>query len=471
MSIALTHATVIDATGSPAQPDRTVLVRDGRIAVVGRSSEVEVPADAEILDGSGKFVIPGLADMHVHTDDNENVYLPLYLVNGITTTRQMAGQPYLHEWRRRIAEGTLLGPRLSIGSKLVEGDPGLWDGFPPETRAQLTHTAADPDAARRIVRTVHEEGADFVKVYSRLHRDVYFALVDEAQRVGIPVAGHTPDEVPVTEVAAAGQVSIEHVHALFPATSKNDAAHLAALARMNVGSGAYAEWFHQVNEIEWAAAHTYSPFTAEKVFQRLVAHGTAYTPTLTMHRILDQPHLGSLGDDRLRYLPADLRGTWEWVHDNAYALGRTPEEAFRRSVLYQRRLAVTKAMADAGVRLLAGTDNPAVFGFHGFDLHQELELFVTAGLTPMQALQTATREPARFLGVADTAGTVQEGRNADLVVLDANPLADIRNTTRIHAVVVAGRLIDAAERTRMLAAIEAAASGMPDRPRTATGCR
>ncbi|SHF66385.1 amidohydrolase family protein [Streptoalloteichus hindustanus] len=464
--LALTHVTVIDATGAPARPDSTVVVRDGTIAVVGRSSEVPVPEDATVVDLTGRFLIPGLADMHIHTDAVEQVYLPLYLANGVTTLRQMSGQRHHHEWRRRIVDGELLGPRLVIGSRIVDGRPSLWDSFPDANwdpvQGSPVVKVADEAEARRAVREAAAEGADFVKVYSRLPREVYLALADEADRLGIPFAGHIPDEVPVTEAAAAGQASFEHVHALFPATSRHDTEHLRALAGIDVrGADAYSSWFHQINQVEWESAHAYSPFRAAAVFERLVAHGTAFTPTLTMHRMLDMPYLGSLVDDRLRYLPASVRGVWEWVHDEMYTRGRTVEEAAQRAVLFQRRLQVTRAMDEAGVRLLAGTDAPTLFGYHGFDLHTELDLFVTAGLSPMRALQTATLEPARFLGVADVAGTVEEGKHADLVVLEADPLADIRNTSRIHAVVVAGHLITPERRAEMLAEVEAAAAGMP----------
>ncbi|MCP2165262.1 amidohydrolase family protein [Goodfellowiella coeruleoviolacea] len=454
--LALTHVTVIDATGAPARPDMTVVVRDGRVHTVGRASEVGVPDDAAEVDLTGKFLIPGLADMHLHTDAVERVYLPLYLVNGVTTVRQMAGQAHHHEWRRRITEGSLLGPRLVIASKMIDGRPSLWG---ERGVAGVPFVAVGTEAeARQAVRDAKAEGADFVKVYSRLRRHVYRALADEAHRLDLPFAGHIPDDVPVVEVAQAGQASIEHVHALFPATARNPAEHLDALARTTIAAGDYSGWFHQVNRVEWAAAHSYSPFTADRVFRQLVANGVAYTPTLTMHRMLDLPHLGSLADDRLKYLPASLPGIWEWVHDELYTRGRTAEEAAQRAVLFQRRLAITKAMDEAGVRLLAGTDNPTIFGFHGFDLHTELALCVAAGLTPMRALQTATLEPARFLGTQHVQGTVEPGKYADLVVLDADPLADIGNTTRIHAVVVAGQLIDSARRQRMLADIQAAAA-------------
>ncbi|MFI0465264.1 amidohydrolase family protein [Saccharopolyspora sp. 5N102] len=468
--IALTHVTVIDATGAPARPDMTVLVRDGVITAVGRASEVPVPGDAVLLDLTGKFLIPGLADMHIHTDDIPQVYLPLSLANGVTTLRQMSGQPHHHRWRREIAGGSLLGPRLVIASRMIDGIPSLWDAFPGGADAGVPFLrVGDEASARRAVRDAKQEGADFVKVYSRVSRDVYFALADEAQAQGLPLVGHIPDQVPVTEASDAGQAGFEHVHALFPATSKQDAAHLAELAEIDPGEGAYANWFHLLNRVEWESAHSYSPFRAAKVFERLIANGSAFTPTLTMHRMLDMPHHGSLADDRLKYLPASIRGIWEWVHDEMYTAGRTAAEAAQRAVLFQRRLAITKAMDEAGVRLLAGSDNPTLFGYHGFDLHTELELMVAAGLTPMRALQTATVEPARFLGTQHVQGTVEADRYADLVVLDADPLEDIRNTTRIHAVVAAGHLITPARREQMLADVRAAVAAI-DAPAPAPCC-
>ncbi len=457
--VAIVGATVIDATGAPPRPGVTVLVRGGRIVDVDR--RMSLPRGTTVVDGVGKFVIPGLCDMHVHSDDQDAIYPPLYLANGVTTVREMSGAPFLHARRDRIRSGALLGPRMVIASPMVDGAPSLWEGL-----GAPYLSVADPDQARAAVRQVKADGADFVKVYSRLTRDSFLALADEARRQGIPIAGHCPDAVPVTEAVDAGQRSVEHVFWTWFSTSSREAEIRRAIGDMSVGPGDYNGWFHKIEPAEWTAAHSYDPGKAATVFARLAARGCRQVPTLTMHRVLDMPDGVSATDERLRYLPAATVAAWQWELTDLYEAGRTPEEAAQHRELFGYRARFVDAMRRAGVPIMAGTDTGTPYAFPGFGLHDELAELVAAGFTPMRALQAATREPARYLGL--NAGTVRPGNAADLVVLDADPLRDIRNTRRIHAVVVGGRLISADDRRRMLDEVAAAAAAAPA---TATGIR
>ncbi|WP_017592273.1 amidohydrolase family protein [Nocardiopsis potens] len=454
---AYVHATVIDATGAPPLPDRTVLVEDGVIAAVGPSSRTPVPEGAETIDLTGRYLLPGLTDAHTHSNGDERIIPALYVLMGVTAVREMWGTEETRRLRDRVEAGELLGPRWSIAGNLIDGAPSLWGDLPGP---QPPTVVAGPREARRAVNETKDEGADFVKVYSRIDAESYRALLDEARRLDIPVAGHRSDHVPFAEQIESGQRSFEHVHGLWPATSRDSEALEAAMARIRTEPDThYSSWFQQVNAVEWEAANTYGPAESASVFGRMVANDVAYCPTLVMHQYLDLPERVRLTDPRLRYAPPWTAQMWSSVLDEVYLKRRGAAEGAKRRVLFEMRRAAVAAMDDAGVRLLAGTDPQAPGVLPGFGLHQELELMVGAGLTPMRALQTATIEPARFLGRESRSGTVEPGKVADLLILDADPLEDIGNTARIHAVVTRGRHIGPAEREALLAEVERAAAG------------
>ncbi|SDH27774.1 Amidohydrolase family protein [Sinosporangium album] len=462
--LALTHVTVIDVTGGPSQPDQTVLVVDGTIAAVGPEPHVVIPPGARIHDLSGRHVLPGLTDMHVHSEsagDDERHFPAVYIANGVTTVREMWGKPYLHEWRRRTSAGEMLGPRSFIAGPIVDGSPALWEDVPIDAPITTVTTEAE---ARRAVSAARDGGADFVKVYSRLEREPYFALLREAARQDMTVVGHRSDRVPLAEQIGSGQRSFEHVHGLWPATSDDVERLEAAMARISPQPGFYyADWFRRINEVEWESVGRYSPASAAALFERMVAEDVAYCPTLTMHAAVDLPEWMRLDDERLAYMTPDTPAIWSFVRDQIFhGGGRSADEAAKRRMLFDHRRAAVAAMDEAGVRLLAGTDAVTPGLFPGFALHDELEFMVGAGLTPMRALQTATLEPARFLGCERTSGTVEPGKAADLVILSADPLADIRNTRRIHAVVAAGRYVGPDERRRLLETAADIAAATPE---------
>lgn len=470
--IALTHVTVIDATGAKPKPDMTVLVRGDRIVALGRSGVVHIPAGTQIVDLTGKYLIPGLHDMHVHSADWERVFPALYVVNGVTTVRQMGGTPFHHAWRDKIDSGALLGPRQAIGSTYVDGAPTQWTGVPVgpiEVR--------DAAEARAVVRRLKAEGVDFVKVYSRLSNEAYFAIADEARRLNIPFAGHWPDAVPTRRAVSSGQRTFEHLYNILFATSSREAEIRAAIDKIVLDPPGgnpfttYASWWRQIHPLEWQAARSHDQRKARALFAQFAAHRAWQTPTLITLRWADMP-----GDpppatgERLKYLPAGARGHWPFIRD-AMLANRGPEEAVQRVELFRHRSALAVEMYHAGVPLLAGSDDATPGLVPGFALHDELVELVKAGLTPMQALQSATIEPARYLGWSDSLGTVRQGRLADLVVLDADPLHDIANTQKIHSVMVRGRLLTPQDRQRMFAEIAAAAAEDPE-PRSApvAGC-
>ncbi|MGH3885455.1 MAG: amidohydrolase family protein [Pseudonocardiaceae bacterium] len=435
-TVAITNVTVIDATGAPAQPGMTVVVRGDRIATLGASRDVAVPKEATVVDGAGKFLIPGLWDMHVHPYDPN--WLALFLANGVTGVRVMKGEPVHHSWRQDVQQGTLLGPRMVIASNLIDGPDPIWSGS-----VAVTNEAE----ARQAVQQAQEKGADLVKVYSLLPRAAFFALADEAHKRDIVFAGHVPDAVTAAEASDAGLRSIEHLSGVTVATSTREAEIGAELGRIPRAADP-----SQRRSLERQAAQSHSPERAQSLFARFARNGTWQVPTLTVLRSLSRVGDARYGqDERLRYISPDLAQSWQRFP----RAPRSPQELADQQEFFRHQLALVGAMNQAGVGLLAGTDALNPFCFPGFSLHDELELLVEAGLTPMQALQTATRNPAEYQGDLDRAGTIAAGKRADLVLLDADPLADIRNTRRINAVVAAGKLLPRDRLDAMLTRVEA----------------
>lgn len=445
-AIVITHVTVIDTTGGPSQPDMTVVIAGDRISEVGKSGKVPVPKDARIVDATGKFLIPGLWDMHVHWYDAD--YLPLFTANGVTGIRMMWGSPLHHQWRAEIDKGTLVGPRLVIASTIIDGPKPIW----PNSTA-----AGTVDEGREAVHKAKREGADFIKVYSLLPRDVFFAIADEAHRAGLPVDGHVPQSVSVSEAAGAGMRCVEHLTGVLTECSSKE----AELRKPNPAVMDFAsdEGRAARRSANREAVETYAAKKAEAFFAKLVRNGTWQCPTLTVLRniaFLDDPKITA--DQRLRYMPESIRKMWDPANDFRFK-SRKAEDSEVSRLAYRKQLEVVGAMRRAGVGIVAGTDVLNPYCFPGFSLHDELELLVSAGLTPMEALQAATWNPARMLGREKELGSVAKGKLADLVLLDANPLESIGNTRRINAVVVNGRLYSRAELDTMLAAVESLAGG------------
>jgi hypothetical protein len=440
--LVLSGVTVIDATGAAPRPHMAVVIDKGRIAELGHVGTVVVPQLARVLDCSGKFLIPGLWDMHVHWYDEQS--LPLFTVNGVTGVRVMFGFPLHLDWQRKLAEGKLLGPRLVIAGPVVDGVPPVW---PDSIRA------SNELEGRQAVRNIRKAGYDWVKVYHLLSRSAYFCIADEAKRQGLPFGGHVPISVSAGEASDAGQKTIEHLQGVALACCSREADlrrdMKALVERGNIPDLALSLRF------EVAATDSYDEEKAALLFARFVRNGTWHVPTLAVrqsHARLQETD--STRGDRMRYMPTSLRARWESRRRATFKkLGPEEFTNFKRS--FRADLELVKAMRRAGVGILAGTDAGALDCFPGFSLHDELALLVQAGLTPMEALQSATRDPARCLGRSNDLGTIEQGKLADLLLLDANPLDDIRNTTKIAAVIANGRLLTRTALDQNLKQIEA----------------
>jgi imidazolonepropionase-like amidohydrolase len=442
-SLVLTHVTVIDATGAAARPDMSVVISGGRIVRLGRTGRVRFPKDSTVVDAKGKFLIPGLWDMHVHEWGKE-VFFPLFIANGITGVRDMFSPlGPIKQWRAEIAAGKTTGPRIFAAGIIVDGPtPGC---------APCSIAVGNADEGRKAVLKVKEMGADFVKVYSMLPRDAYFAIADEAKRQHMVFAGHVPEFVSAAEASDAGQKSIEHLTGILVACSAKE----AELRKENEAR-LRAEGIRRDTAVDEQAAAlaSFDEKKARALFSRFVRNGTWMCPTLSVLRaIAFSGDADFRNDPRLKYVPNFLKKQfWE----DAYGWQEhTAEDNARAKRVFQKQLEVVGMMRRAGVRFIAGTDTANPYVFPGFSLHEELALLVRAGFTPMQALQSATRDAAAYLGLLDSVGTIEKGKTADLVLLDANPLAEIGNTRKISAVVLGGRLISRPELDQMLSDVEA----------------
>ena len=443
-ALAITGVTVIDATGAPPAPGMTVVIAGDRIVAITPAAAARPPRGATIVDGRGKFLIPGLWDMHMHLanrplqpdsdrvrglERNRAAVFPLLLASGITGVRDMAGDlPILRRWREEAANGTVPGPRLVITGRKI--------GKSPVTAGAPFPIGSDADVLRSV-QLLAEGGADFVKV-DGLDGRYYLRLFQAANAAGLNVVGHTAIDLGAVDVARMGQRSIEHLDGVVLSCAADETAIRAeALAEegwwrrllARVGLSRPEENFRRRYREMLA---TQSDRRTDSVIAVFRAHETWQVPTLVMLR-----------DIRLVPPSADLAGALHrfpglgsgepsadvrWAGDTALA-----------HQLFQRELAILGRMIQQGVPILAGTDGPGGTRLPGASLHDELALLVQAGMTPMQALQASTREAARFLGREETLGTIAVGMAADLVLLSADPLADITNTRRIAGVVAQGR--------------------------------
>lgn len=432
----ITHITVIDTETGAEVADQTVKISDDRVVSVESSSALQLPAGANVIDATGKYLIPGLWDMHVHgaSDERAGWSYPLYIANGVTGVRDMWGPSNANKFRAHLAGKKNPAPHLYLASPIVDGNPPVWPG---------SIVVSKPQQGRKVVDEQKRNGADFIKVYNRLDRDTYFAIADESKRQQIPFAGHVPLQITAWEATGAGQRSIEHLTGIALACSSQEA-QLARPIAAGVSPRDRNSWLLQ-------AWHSYSDEKCRRLFAEFKQNQTWQVPTLTVLRSqgwLDDPRFTR--DPRLRYIPLQVRERWE--PGGAYFPYRAWSAAdFARSrELFEYDKKIVGAMFRAGVPMLAGTDTQNPYCFPGFSLHDELALLVESGITPLGALQMATRNPAIFIGATDRYGSVSAGKIADLVILDADPLQDIHNTTRIRAVFLAGKYFDRAALDKLL---------------------
>jgi len=456
--LAITHVTVIDVTGGTELGDQTVVISGDSILAIDSTGSIPVPAGAQLVDGHGKFLIPGLWDMHTHiaginADPSwaKHILLPLLVANGITGIRDMGGDlDALESWRRDIDGGSLIGPSIVAAGPMLL--PARRAGAPAAPADPAVLRIGTPEEARSAVDSLQKRGADFIKIIE-LPRESYFAVAGEAKRDAIPFAGHVPSSLTATEASNAGQKSIEHViysSLAFDCSSKGEELRRKRKEAAEKRDGqAEADVTDEANR-------TYSSDKAAALWETFRKNGTWVTPTLfsiwvNAHRLED-----SSDDPQLAYVPASLRKEWAPAK-NPTQDDRDTASWWKRQFANDRKL--TGDMHRAGVRLLAGSDSLDRYDFAGSSLHRELKELVEAGLTPLEALQAATLAPADFLGIAK-AGKVARGFQADLILLDGDPTKDVTNSEKIAAVVLRGNYIGRGDLDAMLAKARAAAAAV-----------
>jgi imidazolonepropionase-like amidohydrolase len=378
---ALVGARIVDGTTRAPIDDGTVLVRDGRIAAVGPARAVVIPASVRTIDARGTTIIPGLWDMHAHVALPE--WGPAYLGVGVTTARDMGGEEgFLVAFRDAIQAGRVLGPRLLLA--------GLVDGSGPE--AFGTVYADTPDQGRSVVDAYHAAGFQQMKLYTLITPDVAGAIIHRAHELGMTVTGHVPRAMTLASMVDSGADNVAHLP-----------------VRGDTASDAVKQQIHML-----AAKHVVIDPTAS--WNELLGHATQ-TPLTSF-----QPGFAEAA----------------WPLRSSYGSVRNAGDSAVISRGLRAQLAVIKAMHDAGVTIVAGTD----YGLPGFSLLREIELYVEAGFSPLEAIRAATAMPAQAMGMRDEVGTIEAGKRADLVVLDRDPLLDIHNIRTGRWVVAGGRMFD-----------------------------
>lgn len=429
-------ATVVDVEAGKLVPGRAVVVVGPKIAAVAAADGYVPPAGATVVPAAGKYLIPGLWDMHVHHEFPWPGLLDLALANGVTGVRDLNGEPFVLAWRDEIAAGKRLGPRVVASGKYLDG---RMNGQPPGRR-----TADTPDQGRELVRDRKKARADFIKVYSGLRPEVYRAVLAEAKAAGLPVAGHCPELVSAFDAARLGQRSIEHLSGVALSTARDEAG-----LRKEVAAAFDGPYGYDLDDAAPALTRAMDAPDDKRraaLFAAFKESDTWQVPTLVVQRPL-RPAADP--DPRAKYMHPGVTQFWDRVRTNdRHADYRKKRSAYAR--------ATVRDMHAAGVPLLAGTDAGGVVGVDvlpGFSLADELELLAGCGLTAADALRAATLNPAKYLGEEATTGTVAAGKRADLVLLDADPLADVGNVRKIAGVMAAGRWLARAELDRMLAGV------------------
>jgi hypothetical protein len=442
-TLVFTNVNVVDTRYGRILPGMTVVVRDGQIQGVARFGLITETRNVRVINATGQYMIPGLWDMDVHTADlstpwDEKIIYPLYVANGVTGVRDMGGDPDLLERRRqRIEDGTLRGPHILFANQFLSG------GESNSRTVALNNPADAPDA----VATLKERGVNLVMIRSDLSRESYLAFAEEAAKLKIRFEGPIPDSITAAEASAAGHRSIERLSGIpLGCSSKED-----ALRRQQASQAPASQDVARPASVATMAMATYDPGRAWNLFVQLSDNNTWQVPAL-----ISGQTMASMGDTtltvdpRLKYVPVSIRREWELER----LLVRTSPDALEREKKQSaRELELVNTMRRAGVQFMAGSDGPGPYVFPGFSLHAELEWLVQVGFTPTQALQSATLDPALFLAKLDKFGVVEAGHAADLVLLEANPLEDIRNTSKIAAVIVTGKYYSRQDLDKMLAQV------------------
>lgn len=450
-----TLVAIVDVTIAPMDRERlvehqTVVVQDGRITAIGPSRSVRFPRTAQQIDGRGKFLMPGLTDMHVHfvrealpeipqtSSVNEGVRRPgipasaskdhelenrayalMFMANGVTTVRNMWGSETVDALAKEISSGRLTGPHIYSTGPITDGNPPAW------ASSRIVET---PAQAEEAVRSDKQQGYVGIKVYSLLSKDGYNAIIAAARRQGLPVIGHVPTSVGLEGAIAAQQDSIEHLDGFLP---------LLALDGSTGKTRSAAEVLEQADLKKLPA-----------IVRAIKAAGAWTCPTVVVN---DARRTDPVGLEEASFVPPDVFKRYDRMYPNR-ARGIDPRATPQAHAVF---LAILAGLHSGGAHLLLGTDTMKVGTLPGYSLHDELENFAAAGMTPYEAIRAGTADAAKFLHQASEFGLVSTGLRADLLLVEANPLADVKNVSKIAGVMASGRWFTVAELNRQLVALRA----------------
>ena len=439
--VVIQGGTLVDVHTGHLVADSLIIVEGNRIRQVGSASEIAVPQGARVIDARDRWIIPGLMDMHAHITASRDIPLELYLANGVTTIRDPAGNlTLLRLARQEIESGKRTGPRLFFSGYVLDGNPPLWPDF--------SIIADTEERAESAVHFLIDQGADSIKVYNSIKEPVLAAIVRTAHGRGIPVIGHVPRSMTMTRAVELGMDGLEHIRVtgreLLPAEEADKIDFLPLVER---------------EALLWQKFDLDSDRMKELV-AFLAAKKIFLDPTLTVDELSSlASYEEQARDPNNRFLPRSFINEPDISPDTAPDVFRLPPELKDASAEgFRKRLRFVGMCSRAGVQIIAGTDGVGTGTLlPGFGLHHELELLAQAGLTPIQVIQTATINAARALGRDKELGSIEAGKLADLVILSSNPLADIRNASKIDGVMTGGRLLDRKALDELLAQAEAAA--------------
>lgn len=464
VSLAIHNVTVIDPETETVSAGMNVYIDNGRIIAIRPLDDDNNYQAEQRIDGAGKFLVPGLLDMHVHLahPNYSSTTLALLLANGVTGVREMSGDCWeprgelfacIADYRKlqqAIETGDVIGPQLLAISSAIVRDPGSRQPPNiPEGAADFI-TPSTPEQAQQLVNYLVERGVDFIKPYDGIDRASYLALLDAANENQLEVSGHVPLAVDVSEASTRGQRTIEHANVI-PYDCSDFGSELRQRVNALLAGREDASWPNDLERLS-RTIQTFNPARCATVLKTLADNNTWYVPT---HETREMDALASKeayrNDPRLEFIVHDMKKFW--LRDLERTARASAETATIYQSFYQHGLAITRMAHEAGVNIMAGTDANDTLSFPGFSLHDELQHLAMAGLTPMEILRTATTNPARYLERHTDLGGVSVGKQANLLLLDADPLDDIRNTTRIAAVILAGRVHDRAALDAMLSSV------------------
>jgi hypothetical protein len=432
--ITIRHINIVDVKTGSVRTNQIVNIKGNRIDFIGDDTDTIRKGSEPEINGTNKFLIPGLWDMHAHDigwlipNASKDFITPIMLANGITGFRDMWGSAEAISLKDSVNRNLVIAPRMIVGSPIVNG---------PRLFFQGTLTLSSTNQVSTLVDSLQGQGYDFVKVYSYLQHDLFFALAKYCKEKHMRFEGHVPIGVTAEEASNAGTESIEHLFGL----RKSFSIKTKPLIK---------QWEDEMLDttisqfrILIKSESSILPFdttTAKDVTSVLIKNHTVVVPTLmaAIGYTFDRDTL--MKSTSMDYVPRALKQYWYDARSMT---------AFEKD-MFQNYLQMLSFLHKQGVMILAGTDNENPFVVPGFSLHDELELYIKAGLTPLEALQTATLNPAIFMHEENELGTVEKGKFADLVILDQNPLIDIKNTRSINSVIMNGHLIDKDQINKLL---------------------